>query len=240
MSKNYFFPSKPNPATDKPIRSFLPSGYTSAAIVLHPFVRMPLDWMPEKSDKPHMVFPTKEDALSLGTPVSWESVRNEAEMNSIKELALGLNMWIGGIQPKYENPAIYKKLKSIIGSSLFPPKEDGLSEMLIDSFIDVIRTNGSKSLHFEKITNGSGSFIIDEISAEDKIFLCSEPITLYDEKEDLMITCYYDEPYSFIISKSSLEELFESKGWEGILCDKKLTHAWFLEEDKLKKFHSTY
>ncbi|WP_113929143.1 DUF2711 family protein [Bacillus sp. P14.5] len=240
MSKNYFFPMEPEPVVDKPIKSFLPSEYVSAAIVLHPFVRMPFDWQPEKSYSPHMVFPTKEDSLSIGTPVSWETVKEEAGMESIKELAIGLNMWIGGIYHKKATPAVYNKLNEVIGTSLFPPKEDQLSELLINSYIDFIHSSGSKTVHFEKITYGSGSFIIDEMTTENRLYLCEEPVTLYDEKEEYIFTCYFDEPSSIVTSKRSLEPVFQSMGWEGILCDENTTHAWFLEEYELKRFYSTY
>ncbi|MGD7022402.1 DUF2711 family protein [Rossellomorea vietnamensis] len=238
MSKKYFFPSEPSPAADKPIKNFLPPGYTSAAIVFHPFVRMPLNWKPEKSHTPHMLFPVKEDTLLFGTPVSWEAVRKETGMNSIKELAIGLYMWIGGIYHEKAKPEIYKKLKDVIGISLFPPKEDQLSELVIQSFLEVIRCSGSRTVHFEKITDGSGSLVIDEMTTEDMLYLCEEPISLYDEKEDYIFTCYFDEPYSFIIGKRDIEGLCQNIGWEGIVCDENTTHAWFLEEKELKQFYS--
>ncbi|WP_113927039.1 DUF2711 family protein [Bacillus sp. P14.5] len=70
----FFYPRIKSPEID-PLLSKLPKGYTFAAKIFFPFIKIPDDWESDKSDSPHQYYPIKGDILTYGTPLSWDTLR---------------------------------------------------------------------------------------------------------------------------------------------------------------------
>ncbi|MEK4316702.1 DUF2711 family protein [Bacillus sp. FSL P4-0334] len=71
-----------------PILRQLPKPFTSAAFLLHPFVRMPDGWEEQKRKRPYEhMYPSDEEIIAMGRPVSWQSVMTVCGLRSEKETA---------------------------------------------------------------------------------------------------------------------------------------------------------
>lgn len=87
---------------DKPIKSQLPEPFKAAAIILSPFISMPLNWT--KSNKKHEyehVFPTLDQIKQYGKPVTWQEIMKKSKFKDYGELAWGLVTSIAALKEEY-------------------------------------------------------------------------------------------------------------------------------------------
>ena len=119
---------------DVPILSQLPSPFTSAAFLLHPFVQMPSGWEQAKRKHPsHHIYPSDEEIVQLGIPVSWKSIMQQSGLATFEEVAIALSdVWL---HKKYAKPSLAKKLNVIFQQSLYYPMEDTISIFLIEDML---------------------------------------------------------------------------------------------------------
>jgi hypothetical protein len=110
---------------ESPLLNQLPSDFRSAAILLHPFVRMPKGWEQNKRKNKHdHIYPTDDEMLHYGNPVSWKEIVLECEFKSLEELAVALKTSIGALRREFAREDLAEKLNSNIEEDLFYPHED--------------------------------------------------------------------------------------------------------------------
>ncbi|WP_251034445.1 MULTISPECIES: DUF2711 family protein [unclassified Bacillus (in: firmicutes)] len=137
-----------------PILRQQPKPFSSAAFLLHPFVRMPIGWGQKKRKQPfEHIYPSDEEILASGVPVSWKAVMTICGLRSEKETAIALMTAAMALRDEYAKPdsaALLERLNDC--PDLYFPSEDYTSAFLIASLLDVFRSKGSeRCTYFEPI-----------------------------------------------------------------------------------------
>jgi Protein of unknown function (DUF2711) len=66
--------------TKSTILKQISNNFSSAAILLHPFIQMPLGWTLDKQNQQPFkhIYPTDEETMDQATPVLWQTIMNES------------------------------------------------------------------------------------------------------------------------------------------------------------------
>lgn len=108
-----------------PILRQLPKPFTSAAFLLHPFVRMPDGREEQKRKRPYEhMYPSDEEIIAMGRPVSWKTVMTVCGLRSEKETAL---------RDEYAHPES-ARLFNRLHPDLYLPSDDVTSPFLFRDF----------------------------------------------------------------------------------------------------------
>lgn len=122
-----------------PILNQLPTNFKSAAILLHPFIKMPLGWEENKRDNEYdHISPSDEEILQLGKPVKWEEIMYASGLTTLEELAIALQTTIGALKRKYAREDLAERLNSSITSNLYYPNEDFTTVFLVNDLLKVL------------------------------------------------------------------------------------------------------
>ncbi len=217
----------------------LPKGYTSAAKIFYPFVKMPKDWKPRKSAIPHRYYPVKEDILKFGTILTWEEIRRKSGLKSIAEMSIAVTAAITGgeiCRDVYCRPELANAIDQVLGEHVYFPLEDELPILLMDDILKVLRSKGAETLQYVNLYGEEGSFSIKNFRLDEMIKLCSEPILLTDEREEFVFTCYFDEVSALFFTKGNCADALKGTQLEGILFDEETPLIW--EKHDYQNIHS--
>ena len=124
---------------DLPILSQLPNDFKSAAILFHPFIRMPSGW--EKLKRKNLyqhIYPSDEEMFNLGQPISWKEVISKINLRSYKELSIALQTLTGAPSDEYKKLASYVKLNP----DFYYPEEDRTSLFILNSLLKILCSKG--------------------------------------------------------------------------------------------------
>ncbi|MGD6968348.1 DUF2711 family protein [Rossellomorea vietnamensis] len=233
----FFYPLGDHPEKD-PLLSNLPTGYKFAANIFFPFIKMPADWKSDKSDSPHQYYPIKEDILKYGKPVSWNSLRKKCGFDSLGETSKAViaSTFGSGVREIYRRPDLAKRLERVLDKQTYYPMEDEISVLLIDDIVAILASKGAKHLNYLTIYGEKQTYTLTEIDTDIKISLSSSsgPVTITDENEDFVFTCYFDEVSAIFFAKEDAKDLLEKTQLEGIIYDKNTPLIW--EDDSYQLF----
>ncbi|MFS0861959.1 DUF2711 family protein [Fredinandcohnia sp. 179-A 10B2 NHS] len=109
---------------------------------------------------------------------------------------------------------------------MFYPLEDQISVLIIHDILSILASNGAKSIKYATLFGEQGTYNINEITPENITSLCSGLITITDEKEDFVFTCYFDEVSMLFFAKEDCRELLAKTMLEGIIFDVKTPLVW--------------
>ena len=185
----FFYPIGEDPEND-PLLTELPKEYNFAAKIFYPFVEMPTDWKTEDDN-----YPTSEDLLRFGKPLSWEEIRKDSGLNNISEMSIAVTAAIfGAIGRKiYQRPDLAEKLDESLAENILYPMMDGISVFLIHHILSVLASKGAKSIKYATLYGEQGTHKIKDLNLETINLLCDNIITISDENEELVFTYYFDE-----------------------------------------------
>ena len=227
---NYFYPLAENkdPETD-PLMDQLPEGYTFAAKIFYPYVRMPKFPEAEKAaQSPN--YPSDEDILRYGEPVSWEEIRRLTGLADVSEVSIAIVPRLIGFlkhcRKIYQRPDLVEKLEESLPENILYPDEDRISVLLIQNILSVLSSNGATSIKYETLYGDKGTLEIKDIQLENIIYLSSQLITISDEYEEFSFTCFFDEVSAVFAAKKDCRELLVKSGFEGIIFDEKTPLVW--------------
>jgi hypothetical protein len=89
---------------------------------------MPLGW--KQSNRQNLykhVYPSNEEILTFGNPVSWQEIMKTSDLETNQELALALKTSIGALRTEYARKDLADKLNSNLKPDLYYPTEDNIS-----------------------------------------------------------------------------------------------------------------
>lgn len=96
-----------------PILEQLPSNFKSAAILLHPFVQMPLGWEKSVRKRPYEhIYPSAEEIIHNGKSVSWKEMMSCSGLHSYADLAMAILTSISAFSEEYKREDLAEKLHS--------------------------------------------------------------------------------------------------------------------------------
>ncbi|PGK51804.1 hypothetical protein CN918_28850 [Priestia megaterium] len=217
---------------ESPILSQIPTKFKSAALILHPFIQMSLEWEETKKQNPFThVYPDDEEMLKLGKPVSWSEIMNMSGLNSYHEVALSLLSSIGALSTRYARRKSKNILKLRLEPGVYFPPEDTTPVYILEDVLKVMSRNGAATFHYsEPLCGKDGVLYIEETIPLDIIDLAEKELILIDENKDFVFMNMYDSFVTlFISTEENIEEIIKEQNWEAIICDNNTTTNWYFE-----------
>ena len=226
----FFYPIGEDPEND-PLLNELPKGYKFAAKIFYPFVKMLNDWKYEDDN-----YPTNEDLLRFGKPLSWEEIRKDSGLINISEMSIAVTaaavLADGYFGRKiYQRPDLAKKLDESLTENILYPMMDKISVFLIHRILSVLASKGAKSIKYATLYGEQGTHEIKDLKLETINLLCDNIITISDENEEFVFTCDFDEVQARLIAKEDCREVLIRNGLEGIIYGEKTPLLWEGSDD---------
>jgi hypothetical protein len=192
---------------------------------------MPADWKPEhkKSAYPNMYYPTKEDILKFGTPVTLEEIRRKCGLKSIAEVSKAVHTYYTGSAGRsiYQCPDLVKRIDDSIDATIFYPIIDEFSCLIMNDILKVLGSKGATRMKYSTLFDDQGSFEIIDIQAKDIITFCGGPATtITDENEDFVFTIFFEDLSCLFYTRENIRESLSGTNLEGIIADEKTTLIW--------------
>lgn len=213
-----------------PISNQLPTNFKSAALLLHPFIQMPLGWEKNKlQNEFEHIYPTDQEILQCGKPVSWETMRQQSGLNNLEELVIALKTSIGALNDNYARKDLAKKLNVCIKSDLYYPYEDFPSVFLITDLLNVLSSKGAKQLSYsDPLLDKSGIVHVNQLNPLEVCELALNELIITDENMDFAFMNVYDSFITIIMGKDdTINDIVKSMNWEAIICDKNTYINWY-------------
>lgn len=208
----------------------LPRKFKSAAILLHPFIQMPLGWEQNKrKNEFEHIYPTDAEILLSGKPVSWETIVHQSGLRNIEELAIALKTSIGALRKEYAREDLADKLNSSIKSDLYYPNEDFPTVFLVNDLLTVLSSKGAKSFSFsDPIQDKSGNVDFKNLDPSKVSELAQNEVIIADEHLDYAFMNVFDSFITIIMAKDfSINDIVKSMKWEALECNKNTNINWY-------------
>ncbi|SFS77109.1 DUF2711 family protein [Paenibacillus sp. BC26] len=216
-----------------PILNQLPGGFLSAAILLHPFVQMPIGWEQSKrqSEFEH-VYPNREEILMSGNSVSWQEMMSDTGLRTYHEMELALKTSISALKSEYARQDLANKLNANWKTNRYYPTDDSISPFFIESILRVLSSNGAKKINFSApIFDKIGCLESDDTVPLDILDLSPNELILSDENAEFVFMSVFDSFFTVFLYKGiNIEELVISMKWDAIICDKDTSITWYHTE----------
>jgi hypothetical protein len=215
---------------NSPVLDQLPHNFKSAAILLHPFVQMPMGWGQNKRENEHEhIYPTDEEILKYGKPVSWEEIINKSELSTLEELAVALKTSIVALRREYAREDLADKLKSSMKSDLYYPDEDFPTVFLVNDLLNLLSSKGAKKVNYsDPILDKSGNVELKKLNALGVSELSLKEVMITDENMDFAFMNVYDSFITIIMAKGdNINDIVKSMNLEAIVCDKNTYINWY-------------
>nr|WP_204500745.1 DUF2711 family protein [Aquibacillus albus] len=213
---------------NSPILDQLPHNFTSAAILLHPFVQMPMGWGQNKRENEH-IYPTDEEILKYGKPVSWDAIINKSKLSTYEELAVALKTSIAALRREYAREDLADKLKSSMESDLYYLDEDFPTVFLVNDLLNLLSSKGAKKLSYsDPILDKRGNIELKNLNALGVSELSLKEVMITDENMDFSFMNVYDSFITIIMAKGNdINNIVSSINLEAIVCSKNTYINWY-------------
>ena len=124
----------------------------------------------------------------------------------------------------YQRPDLAKKLDESLYENILYPMVDEISALLIHHILSILASKGAKSIKYSTLYGEQGTHKIIDIKLETINLLCTDiiTITISDENEDLVFTCYFDEISAVFLQKKIAERDWSKMGLRVLFLAKKL------------------
>ncbi|MGY4715516.1 DUF2711 family protein [Bacillus amyloliquefaciens] len=202
-----------------PILRQLPKPFTSAAFLLHPFVRMPDGWEEQKRKRPYEhIYPSDEEIIAMGRPVSWKTVMTVCGLRSEKETAL---------RDEYARPESARVFNRL-HPDLYLPSDDITSPFLIPGLLDVFRSKGIKRCTYYEPVEEKGIFSLNQTAASDVCGLLRADMIIADEKRRAAFMSIYDSFTTlFLMENQDMPSVIRAMSWEAVICSDTACINWY-------------
>lgn len=207
-----------------PILAQLPSTFKSAAILLHPFVQMPLGWEKSMRKKPYEhIYPSAEEIIHNGKSVSWKEMMPYSGLHSYAELAMAMLTSIGAFTEEYKREDLAEKLHSNLKEDLYYPTEDYTSIFLLHKLLKLLGSKGAKNLYFsEPILDTSGLLEINNTTPLDIWDISNNELIITGKDNEYAFMSIFDSFTTLLLAKEeNIEYIVHSMNVEAVICDKK-------------------
>nr|WP_236661497.1 DUF2711 family protein [Bacillus velezensis] len=211
-----------------PILRQLPKPFTSAAFLLHPFVRMPDGWEEQKRKRPYEhMYPSDEEIIAMGSPVSWQTVMTVCGLRSEKETALALMSAVMALRDEYALPES-ARLFNRLHPDLYLPSDDVTSPFLIPGLLDVFRSKDIERCTFYEPIEAEGLFSLNQTAASDVCGLLRADMIIADEKRRAAFMSIYDSFTTlFLMEDQDMPSVIRAMNWEAVICSDTACINWY-------------
>ncbi|WP_376700502.1 DUF2711 family protein [Bacillus sp. A1] len=211
-----------------PILRQLPKPFTSAAFLLHPFVRMPDGWEEQKRKRPYEhMYPSDEEIIAMGSPVSWKTVMTICGLRSEKETALALMTAVTALREEYALPES-ARLFNRLHPDLYLPSDDVTSPFLIPGLLDVFRSKDIERCTFYEPIEAEGLFSLNQTAASDVCGLLRADMIIADEKRRAAFMSIYNSFTTlFLMEEQDMPSVIRAMSWEAVICSDTACINWY-------------
>ncbi|WP_324659503.1 DUF2711 family protein [Bacillus velezensis] len=211
-----------------PILRQLPKPFTSAAFLLHPFVRMPDGWEEQKRKRPYEhMYPSDEEIIAMGSPVSWQTVMTVCGLRSEKETALALMSAVMALRDEYALPES-ARLFNRLHPDLYLPSDDVTSPFLIPGLLDVFRSKDIERCTFYEPIEAEGLFSLNQTAASDVCGLLRADMIIADEKRRAAFMSIYNSFTTlFLMEEQDMPSVIRAMSWEAVICSDTACINWY-------------
>lgn len=211
-----------------PILRQLPKPFTSAAFLLHPFVLMSDGWEEQKRKRPYEhIYPSDEEIIAMGRPVSWKTVMTVCGLRSEKETALALMSAVTALREEYALPES-ARLFNRLHPDLYLPSDDVTSPFLIPGLLDVFRSKGIKRCTYYEPVEEKGIFSLNQTAASDVCGLLRADMIIADEKRRAAFMSIYDSFTTlFLMEDQDMPTVIRAMNWEAGICSDTACINWY-------------
>lgn len=218
---------------ESPIFNQLPNNFKSAAILLHPFIQMPVGWEIKNREEEH-IYPTEEEILKLGKPIRWEKIMRSSSLTTFAELAVALKTSYYILNREYARDDLAERLDSSITSDIYFPNEDFPTIFLINDLLEVLGSKGAKQLNYsDPIFDKNGVLEIKNTTSLDLCNLSHVELIITDENMDFAFMNVYDSFITLIMAKAeNIKGIVELMNWEAIVGNENTYINWYSEAYK--------
>ncbi|MEW4022187.1 DUF2711 family protein [Bacillus siamensis] len=212
-----------------PILRQLPKPFTSAAFLLHPFVRMPDGWEAQKRKRPfEHIYPSDEEIIETGRPVSWKTVMTICGLRSEKETALALMTAVTALRDEYARPESAALLNRLHHPDLYLPSDDVTSPFLIPGLLDVFRSKGIERCTFYEPIEAEGLFSLKQTASSDVCGLLQADMMIADVKRRAAFMSVYDSFTTlFLMEDQDMLSVIRAMNWEAVICSDTMCINWY-------------
>ncbi|MCA0969313.1 DUF2711 domain-containing protein [Halobacillus litoralis] len=224
----FYYPIDEGDPENDALHDLLPEPFTFAAKIFFPFFRMPEGFKSNESASPHAYYPIDRHIVTYGTPVSWLELKDRCGFTTMAEMSKAASAWMSmcmGIEI-YNRPDLQKRLERSLGPDEYTPFEDKIPLLIMKDILYVLSSNGSEYIKYGNVYEENGQFRIEEIQNEIPEILCSTPVTLTDEKEEFVFTCYFDEWELVFFSKKDARHVLAETNLEGVILSEGTPLVW--------------
>lgn len=210
----------------------LPEGFQSAALLLHPFVQMPIEWAQHHPQKGHgHIYPSNRDILDVGRSVSWNKIVLESHLKNYKELELALETSIGALNHNFARNDLAERLNAALRTGIYYPAEDCISVFLLDRMLKVLGSKGAGEIYFsEPIFDDKRRLRIADTTPMEICNLSTAECMIVDEYTEFGFLSIYDSFYTvFFAKENDISEVIQVMNCEAIICNKEMTLNWYME-----------
>ncbi|HDR4898946.1 TPA: DUF2711 family protein [Bacillus cereus] len=208
----------------------LPSTFKSAAILLHPFVQMPLGWEKSVRKRPYEhIYPSAEEIIHNGKSVSWKEMMSYSGLHSYAELSMTMLISIGAFTEEYKREDLAKKLYSNFKKDLYYPTEDYTSIFLLHKLLKLLGSKGAKNLYFsEPILDTNGLLEVNNTTPLDIWDISNNELIITGEDNEYAFMSIFDSFTTLLLAKEeNIEYIVHSMNVEAVICDKKMMINWY-------------
>nr|WP_236829985.1 DUF2711 family protein [Bacillus velezensis] len=211
-----------------PILRQLPKPFTSAAFLLHPFVLMSDGWEEQKRKRPYEhIYPSDEEIIAMGRPVSWKTVMTVCGLRSENETALALMSAVTALREEYALPES-ARLFNRLHPDLYLPSDDVTSPFLIPGLLDVFRSKGIKRCTYYEPVEEKGIFSLNQTAASDVCGLLRADMIIADEKRRAAFMSIYDSFTTlFLMEDQDMPTVIRAMNWEAVICSDTACINWY-------------
>lgn len=211
------------------IKNQLPSNFKSVAIILNPFIQMPIDWEHLQSKRRNeKIYPSNEEIIRYGKPALWSDIEQESGLKNHKELALALKTSIGALKNEYSRSDLEEKIN--LREGIYYPNEDFISVLLIDDFLKILSSKGANNIYFsEPINNRDGMLQLSTTAPLEICDITDKELILTDENLEFAFMSFYDSFITLFLAKEeNISNIVQTMNWEASICDNSTKVNWYL------------
>jgi len=208
---------------DENILEFYKGQFEAAYVLLHPFGRLKNGYA-EHVNTAEML--SKHELVQNYESISWQSVIDSTNLNTVSEIDIGLRTNIRGLRKDLENQEYAKALNELTKTSgIWQPGEGELSQFLENDLFEAIKALGHTWLWIgDQFGTERKLHWIDDLIREDEI-----PVhgCVFAHDHSLLITTHWDSHYSLLCSSlANIEKILATHPFEGFYCTDKTEVYW--------------